>query len=323
MNTNKLLFGIFLIFPMAWQPCIALTSDQVFSIASKSVVVVRVEDGLGSGVYISPKMIATNCHVVGDRKYVVIEQNRRRVDGVVIDRNDQNDVCLVEVKDSLAGVAPIRGIRSFDSVRVGEPVYAIGNPVGFEATITAGIVSQKRLHKGGKLIQFDASISPGNSGGGLFDADGKLVGLPSFINTENRYSQNLNFAWSVDVFPRNITTPAQKNSDDTPKGVMPHNKAWQNEFDAKNYRSAMNIAEKWISSNNKSSDAYAARGVTKEAIQAGTGINDLKYAIELQENNQRALFFAAKSAKARGDQGEFNLYREMLGKLNKNLANTL
>lgn len=79
-----------------------------------------------------------------------------------------------------------------DAIRIGARVYAIGAPRGMELTISEGIVSSLREHAGIRFIQTTAAISPGSSGGGLFDAQARLVGITSFLLKD---AQNLNFAY--------------------------------------------------------------------------------------------------------------------------------
>jgi len=87
--------------------------------------------------------------------------------------------------------------RPYSHLSVGEPVYTIGSPSGLENTLGEGIVSGLRNKKGMKYIQTSAPISPGSSGGGLFDIYGNLVGITTFLLED---AQNLNFALSADAF---------------------------------------------------------------------------------------------------------------------------
>src|SRR5262249_49670558 len=88
---------------------------------------------------------------------------------------------------------PLHGIAATDDLQVGQRVYAIGAPQELELTLSDGLISGLRQTEGGsiQLIQTSAPISPGSSGGGLFDQDGRLVGITTFFVEEG---QNLNFA---------------------------------------------------------------------------------------------------------------------------------
>lgn len=87
-------------------------------------------------------------------------------------------------------------IRDYSSLKEGEKVYAVGNPRGLELTISDGIISGLRIIPNGPLVQTNAAISAGSSGGGLFDDQGRLIGITSF---DLRDSQNLNFAISANM----------------------------------------------------------------------------------------------------------------------------
>ena len=166
-------------------PTNMLASEEIFERVWRSVVVV--EDGIGgqsSGVIVQPNIVATNFHVVekavsantshrflvrkpvskfGIKDYPYFAELRAGPKG--------SDFCLLDV-DSLWG-RPV-AIRKFETLSPGERVYALGAPKGQVLSLTSGIISQRRL---GKIIQTDAPISPGSSGGGLFDAGGNLIGL--------------------------------------------------------------------------------------------------------------------------------------------------
>jgi tetratricopeptide (TPR) repeat protein len=97
------------------------------------------------------------------------------------------------------------GIGNSDNLRAGEKVYAIGTPTGQEGTVSEGIISNPNREFGGQqFIQFTAAISPGSSGGGLFDESGKVIGITTqTINVRNGpeagLAQNLNFAVPINV----------------------------------------------------------------------------------------------------------------------------
>ena len=148
-----------------------------------SVVAVAVDNGEGSGVvWDADGTVVTNNHVVeGSERVEIVFANGERAQGRVLATDPLTDLAVVKLeRDSLT---PAR--FSQELPRVGELAVAIGNPLGLENTVTAGIVSG--LHRtvpGGPetqalvdLIQTDAPISPGNSGGALVDARGRVIGI--------------------------------------------------------------------------------------------------------------------------------------------------
>ena len=180
----------------------------VFEKARKSVVIVRVFDSdgnqsvQGSGVITAKNEVTTNYHVVEKAKRVEVSQEgeKKAIAAEVKSGDVGRDLCLLSVK----GLADAANIRNAKDLTVGENVYAIGSPQGLEFSISGGIVSQLRSLGGSPpLIQTDAAISAGSSGGGLFDSEGKLVGITTSSYKEG---QNINFAlpteWIADARKR-------------------------------------------------------------------------------------------------------------------------
>jgi serine protease DegQ len=148
-----------------------------------SVVAVRRENGEGSGVIWSADgLIVTNNHVVeGTNEVEIVFASNDSVRGRVLATDPLFDLALIEVdRAQLPAATFARNLPD-----VGELAVAIGNPLGFENSVTAGIVSglHRDIPSGGRtpalvdLLQTDAAISPGNSGGALVDADGNIIGI--------------------------------------------------------------------------------------------------------------------------------------------------
>ncbi|OKI18717.1 signal protein PDZ [Saccharothrix sp. CB00851] len=138
---------------------------------------------MGSGVVFRSDVVVTNQHVVGEQQDVVVEYaDGQQSPGEVLATDEVTDLAVVrtERKD-----LPVPEYRE-ELPRPGDPVLALGSPLGFENTVTAGIVSGLRREIPGSaaqtralvdLIQTDAPISPGNSGGALLDTAGRVVGI--------------------------------------------------------------------------------------------------------------------------------------------------
>lgn len=146
---------------------------------------VLVEQGTGSGVIIDVNgYIATNHHVVENAQEIVVSlADGRSMPGRVLGVDPATDLAVVKV--DMAGLTAAQ-LGDSDSLMVGEPAIAIGNPLGleFRGSVTAGVISalNRSIEIGErrfKLIQTDAAINPGNSGGALVNADGLVVGINS------------------------------------------------------------------------------------------------------------------------------------------------
>lgn len=174
----------------------ALDAQQIFERVSPSVVVIKAGDFLGSGVVfaadnsgLTPSTtILTNCHVVQGHAQVTVERLGKKASGTVKVCDAERDMAIV----TLGGALPTLSVRS-TPLKVGEPAFAVGAPQGLELSISQGIVSQLRPTPLGKdpMIQTTAAISQGSSGGGLFDSEGRLIGLTTLYYKEG---QSLNFA---------------------------------------------------------------------------------------------------------------------------------
>jgi S1-C subfamily serine protease len=154
---------------------------------SPSVVSVARQGGSGSGVLVrADGVLITNAHVVGGARMVEVGlADGRRLPGRVLARDPSLDIAVVQVELS---DAPAARIGDSDRLQVGQTAIAIGNPLGFERTVTTGVVSAlnrspTNFPLEGGLIQTDAAISPGNSGGPLLDSQGRVIGINSAIIT--------------------------------------------------------------------------------------------------------------------------------------------
>jgi S1-C subfamily serine protease len=196
----------------------ARTPDQLFSEVSRSVVKVIVSDannvpiGGGSGVVTGRGVVITNCHVALRGPVVSVRTPKEAFSAIVALADETFDLCQLTVGDGFD--APPVEVGGMQYVRTGQKVYAIGAPQGLELTMSEGIVSSLRETRLGNVIQTTAAISPGSSGGGLFNVSGQLIGITTF---QHKTGQNLNFAvpadWIAKMEPRSGPGPVTGLSD--------------------------------------------------------------------------------------------------------------
>ena len=153
---------------------------------------------LGSGFIIDPAgYIVTNNHVVGSAdKVTVIFQDDSRHPAKIVGKDAKTDLALLKIESS----TPLPSVKFGDSdkARVGDWVFAVGNPFGLGGTVTKGIISARgRPVEEGNYVDFlqvDASINRGNSGGPTFDLDGNVIGINTVIYSPNGGSVGIGFA---------------------------------------------------------------------------------------------------------------------------------
>lgn len=158
--------------------------------------------GFGSGFVLSEDgYVVTNAHVVRNAAAISVDlPDGREFDAEIVGTDDRTDVALLKVE---ANSLPTLELGDSDNLKVGQWVLAIGSPFGFEYTATQGIVSalSRSLPTENYVpfIQTDVAVNPGNSGGPLFDLDGKVIGVNSQIFSRSGGYMGLSFAIPINV----------------------------------------------------------------------------------------------------------------------------
>lgn len=166
--------------------------------------------GLGSGVIVKRSgdkvYVLTNNHVAGKADEISIKlHDKRTFKAKLVGKDDKKDLALVMFKTKES--VPIAQLGNSDMLQVGDWVLAVGNPLGFESTVTAGIVSALGRHpiQGSGIasftnyIQTDAAINRGNSGGALVNLDGQVVGINTWIASPSGGSIGIGFAIPINT----------------------------------------------------------------------------------------------------------------------------
>jgi S1-C subfamily serine protease len=198
---------------------------EIFENASPSVVyittiqrlmnpwtrnILRVPQGTGSGfIWDDLGHVVTNNHVIEDASQAQVRLNDGRTyDAVLVGSSPDHDLAVLRIRVDFDRPPPVP-IGSSGDLRVGQKVYAIGNPFGLDYTLTTGVVSalDRSLSGDGAaeidhLIQTDAAINPGNSGGPLLDSAGRLIGINTAIYSPSGAYAGIGFAVPVDTVNR-------------------------------------------------------------------------------------------------------------------------
>lgn len=189
--------------PPAPAPPEPIAPERLYREASRSVVMVYAAEasgkivGRGSGVYLDQELLVTSCHVIARGRTIHVAHRQQRSAARLVAYDVERDLCALLAPG--LDVAAAR-VGEAASAEIGQRVYAIGAPEGFELTLSEGLVSGLRESPSGRYLQITAPLSEGSSGGGLFDSQGRLIGITAFVYSSG---QNLNFAapveWAVAV----------------------------------------------------------------------------------------------------------------------------
>jgi S1-C subfamily serine protease len=225
----------------------ALTARDIYRRDAPGVVFIRAEvtrpatspfdfgfpeerrgEATGSGFVIDDDgTILTNAHVVqgADRVRVQFE-DKRVVTARILGVDPSTDLAVLKVDPSGLKLRPLQ-LGSSKNVQVGDPTIAIGNPFGLERTLTTGVVSAtKRTIPGldnfriDNVIQTDAALNPGNSGGPLIDATGRVIGINSQIRTGGSGSGNVGIGFAVPIDTAKKVVPQLKREGRVNRGYL-------------------------------------------------------------------------------------------------------
>ena len=168
----------------------------------------RIQSSLGSGVIMTADgYILTNNHVINNADQIVVAlRDGREASATLVGTDPEADLAVLKVE--MENLPPILAASS-DTLRIGDVVLAIGNPLGVGQTVTMGIVSATGRNQLGlniyeDYIQTDAAINPGNSGGALVNARGELVGINTAIFSQSGGSEGIGFAIPIDAAMRTL-----------------------------------------------------------------------------------------------------------------------
>ncbi len=188
-----------------------------------------VESGTGSGfVWDSDGHVVTNFHVIENAsKAQVVFADQTAYEAIPVGISPDHDLAVLRITAPAEYLRPVL-IGESSSLAVGQSVFAIGNPFGFQQTLTTGVVSAKnrtirspseRIIE--DVIQIDAAINPGNSGGPLLDSAGRLIGVNTAIYSPSGASVGVGFSIPVDTVNRIVPQIIRRGSYETPQlGIL-------------------------------------------------------------------------------------------------------
>jgi 2-alkenal reductase len=209
-------------------PSVAYITTQVLQ--RTGIFGAQVSEGAGSGfVWDGAGHVVTNDHVIQGAKRVFVQLDAGEpIEARVVGRAPEYDLAVVKLSRLPPKLRPIP-VGSSAELRIGQSVYAIGNPFGLQRTLTQGIVSAldrelptTDFREVAGVIQTDAAINPGNSGGPLLDSAGRLIGVNSAIRSATGSSAGVGFAIPVDLVNRIVPSLIERGRAPLPGiGITP------------------------------------------------------------------------------------------------------
>ena len=179
-----------------------MTAEQVYDRSNGSVAFISAGQATGSGFVVSEDgYIVTNAHVVDGASDVTVKiGDGEKRSARVVGADDSTDIAVLKIDPDDEELAPLAFADS-DAVDVGDPVVAIGNPYGLDRTLTTGVISalQRNIPAPNGfsidgVLQTDAALNPGNSGGPLLDSSGRVIGVNSQIESRSGANSGIGFA---------------------------------------------------------------------------------------------------------------------------------
>ena len=280
-----------------------LSAEQIYEKVKDAVVVILAYDyadelaAQGSGVVLNDKgYVVTNYHVLSGNERLEIMHGDEIIPYVdIIGIDVEKDILILKIDEKKFPAIKIGDVKK---LKVGQRVYAIGSPMGFENTISEGIISGLRNYEESRknYLQITASISPGSSGGAVVNDRGELIGISTSTITEG---QNLNFAIPIDDVLSVEISSYKKN--DKFKDLEIFKKgldAWKNG----NYVAAIKYYSQYIEIYPSSAQAYHNRAVVKSDLGDYIGaIQDYNKSIEIDPNVAGTYFNLANEKTDLGD----------------------
>jgi serine protease Do len=181
--------------------------EQFFGMRRRKVPRDLVQNALGSGVIVSKEgHILTNNHVIANVDEVKVQLKDGRVlPATIVGTDEESDIAVLKI--DAPNITPLP-LGDSDNVKVGQLVFAVGNPFGLQETVTRGTISAKRGRmgedSGGDFFQTDTAINPGNSGGPLINVRGEIIGINNAIGGQTGNWAGIGFAIPSNVARRTM-----------------------------------------------------------------------------------------------------------------------
>lgn len=281
---------------------------------------------IGSGVMVAPGKLVTNCHVTRNATSIVVIKSGRRWGAEKQQSDVEHDLCLLYVPAATVPVAQFGN----DKLKVGQLVHAVGYIGGLGPRLSSGQVKALYDYDGGQVIQTTTPFRSGASGGGLFDEQGRLVGVVTF---NSRLDQTTHFSLPVSWVVDNLVMSKPQNVAPLPEGFA----FWQQPYErvpyflqaaaleATNSWSEMReLAENWSAAESSNANSWLTLGKAHQHLQQNDqAIAAYRKAIALDRDCSEAWYNLGLVYLDQGKQSEAEDVCKVLGSLDEELAQKL
>lgn len=281
---------------------------------------------IGSGVMVAPGKLVTNCHVTKNASSIQVIKSGLRWKAVKQQSDVEHDLCLLTVPGANTPVAKLENGK----LKVGQQVFAVGYIGGLGPHLSSGQVRALYEYDGGKVIQSTTPFRSGASGGGLFDEQGRLVGVVTFMS---RLDQTYHFSLPVSWVANNLAMSKLQNVAPLPEEVA----FWQQPQErlpyflraaaleaANSWSEMLELAEKWSAAETRNANSWLILGKAHQHLQQiDQAIAAYRKAIALDRDYPEAWYHLGLVYLDQGKQSEAEEVRKVLGNLDQELAQEL
>lgn len=279
----------------------------------------------GSGVIVGKNKVLTNCHTFRHTRQVWVSRGEDSYQIKSVQANRWHDLCLLQTEDM--DIKPVK-IGSAESLKKGHGVISIGHSSGVATPLTSnGTVKSLFEMDGGKIIRTTARFALGASGSGLFDEEGRLIGINTFkTGGRDAYFYALPIEWLAELETREVETKFPIRGDAFWEGIIPDTMPYFLQIAgpelSQDWNKLAEIASRWVGAEPQNSDAWYELGLANEKLgKKTTAEKAYRQSVALDATNTDSLFRIGVLASEKGDTAEMHAINIALKGIDQNIAN--
>jgi serine protease Do len=278
----------------------------------------------GSGVIVGENKVLTNCHTFRQTRQAWVSRGEDSYNIVSVQANRWHDLCLLKTEG--LQVTPVK-IGNADSLKKGQPVISIGHSSGVPTPLTSnGAVKSLFEMDNGNVIRTTARFALGASGSGLFDDEGRLIGINTFkTGGRNAYFYALPIEWLTELETREAETKFPIQGDAFWEGIVPGSMPYFLQIAGpeinENWKALAEVANRWIEAEPGNSDAWYELGFANEKMgNKAEAEKAYRKSVVLDDMNTDSLFRIGVLASEKGDTAEMHAINVALLGIDENIA---